>query len=287
MDGPPLDRQGAVWEHHTNTFEKDTVAAGMRKHYLPSLQDPQDLDIDQYLLYSGLCQGLMYAYALDSMRYRAPCHGSLFWMYNDCWGEVGWTIVDYYLRRKPSWYFVRRAYAPLRLILRPAGQGGVHIVLANDTRESLSFDAEFGYLSLDGQFSDLSTARVASAPLSRTSLCTFERGSHDPIRGLWIARALDHEDVDPGILYAVEHHRLQTGDPGLSLTVSQLGPQRAVVRITAQAYAHAVHLHLPDGALPDDDYFDLLPGATRLVRVTCPAPIDAHAVTVTSVAAAS
>ena len=109
LDGAPLDRQSRVWQHHNNTFEKDTVDAGIRKHYA----DPENLSLDEYLLYSGLCQGLMYSYSLDSMRYRDNCHGSLFWMYDDCWGEVGWTIVDYYLRRKPSWYFVRRAFAPL------------------------------------------------------------------------------------------------------------------------------------------------------------------------------
>ena len=56
MDGASLDRQGAAWQHHTNTFEKGTVAAGIRKHYT----DPERLSLDDYLLYSGLCQGLMY-----------------------------------------------------------------------------------------------------------------------------------------------------------------------------------------------------------------------------------
>mgnify|MGYP001085881592 CR=1 FL=1 len=73
---------------------------------------------DEYVLYSGLVQGLMYTYALDSMHANAMCGGNLFWMYEDCWGEVGWTIVDYELRRKVAWYYVKRACAPIRLILR-------------------------------------------------------------------------------------------------------------------------------------------------------------------------
>ncbi|MBN1873725.1 MAG: beta-mannosidase, partial [Anaerolineae bacterium] len=102
LDGAPFDRQGQVWQHHNNTFEKNTVDAGIRKHYA----DPDTLTPDAYLLYSGLVQGLMYTYALDAMHANSKCGGNLFWMYEDCWGEVGWTIVDYYLRRKPAWYFI-------------------------------------------------------------------------------------------------------------------------------------------------------------------------------------
>src|SRR5690606_11891788 len=39
--------------------------------------------------------------------------GALSWMYNDCWPAVGWSIVDYYLRPKVSYYYNRRAFAPV------------------------------------------------------------------------------------------------------------------------------------------------------------------------------
>ena len=39
---------------------------------------------------------------------------AIFWMYNDCWPATrSWTIVDYYGRRTPSFYPVRRAFQPL------------------------------------------------------------------------------------------------------------------------------------------------------------------------------
>ena len=144
LDEASFDLNSEVWQHHTNTFEKDTVVAGIRKHYT----DPEKLKIDEYLRYSALCQGIMLGYALDSLRYRANCDGSLFWMFNDCWGEIGWTIVDYYLRRKPSWYFVRRAFAPIRLILRSDGNQ-INLVVSNDTQKTMSIPLEVGYISLD------------------------------------------------------------------------------------------------------------------------------------------
>jgi sugar phosphate isomerase/epimerase len=70
-------------------------------------------------------------------------------MYNDCWGEVGWTIIDYYLRRKPSFYGVKRAFEPVRLILRKEGCK-VLITGCNDTLEEQRFKALVGWFALAG-----------------------------------------------------------------------------------------------------------------------------------------
>ncbi|MCL5072304.1 MAG: beta-mannosidase, partial [Actinobacteria bacterium] len=42
--GSALDRNGKIWSHHNNTFEKQTVSAGIRKHY----KDLEKLGIDQF-----------------------------------------------------------------------------------------------------------------------------------------------------------------------------------------------------------------------------------------------
>jgi beta-mannosidase len=276
LDGARFDRRGEVWQHHNNVFEKQTVDAGIRKHYV----DPDILSPDDYLLYSGLVQGLMYSYALDSMRVRSNCHGSLFWMFEDCWGEVGWTIVDAYLRRKPSWYFVRRAYAPLRLIARPEGDDHVRIVLANGTPEPAAFEMEVGYVSLDGSTRDLTTVAVEAPPLARHTAARFGRGDHDPHRGLWIARAPDRPEIPPAILRACDYRDLAVVPCRLDVDVTPVSERACSVWVSADAYAHAVHLTLPPGARPSDAYFDLLPGETREIVVTAPEGLDPEAVTV-------
>ncbi len=277
LDGAPFDRQGKVWQHHNNTFEKNTVDVGIRKHYA----DPEALTPDEYVLYSGLVQGLMYTYALDSMHANPKCGGNLFWMYADCWGEVGWTIVDYYLRRKPAWYFVKRAYAPVRLILRPAGDDAIRVVIANDSADALAFDLEYGYLSLGGSLSQLRTASVAAAPLSRITLITFSRGDLDPTCGLWIARVPSRPDIAPGIFRAVDYRELRVANGGLRITnyESRMGDGKweCVVRVGADSYAHAVHFMLPEGALSSDNYFDLLPGETREIVITAASPLALEA----------
>ncbi len=266
LDGADFDRHGRVWQHHNNTFEKDTVDAGIRKHY----KDLEGLTVDEYFLYSGLCQGLMYGYSLESFRARANCHGGLFWMYNDCWGEIGWTIIDYLLRRKPSFYFVRRALAPVRLILRAEGND-IRVIAANDTRDDVKLELECGYISFDGKSADLNCRRVTARAAARTEVARFRRGRHDAAAGLWVAKPVGKSDILPASLRAMDYRQLQISPAQLMVRVIR----GDTVEVRSATYAHAVHLELPAGAMPADDYFDLLPGEIRRIHVRSLRPLRA------------
>ncbi|MCJ7738233.1 MAG: beta-mannosidase, partial [Anaerolineae bacterium] len=266
LDGASFDPSGRTWQHHTNTFERDTVAAGILKHYGVDVAQVEGVALDEYLLYSGLCQGLMLQYALESMRYLEGCHGSLFWMYNDCWGEVGWTIIDYYRRRKPSWYFVRRAFAPVRLIMRQT-EDGIRVVLANDTQYTVNLDLEYGYVSLDGTSEELARVSVTGDPLARTELVVFDRGTGDLRRGLWIARDVSGADVEPGVFRAVDYVQLEVVEPDLKAEVVRADDHAATVAVVAVGYAHAVQIVRPSDIWVSDDFFDLLPGESREITI--------------------
>jgi beta-mannosidase len=41
------------------------------------------------------------------------CGGVLVWQMNDCWPTISWSIVDYFLLKKPAYYAIRRALKPI------------------------------------------------------------------------------------------------------------------------------------------------------------------------------
>jgi beta-mannosidase len=43
------------------------------------------------------------------------CSGSLIWQLNDCWPGFSWSLLDYDVLPKPSYFAVKRAFAPLML----------------------------------------------------------------------------------------------------------------------------------------------------------------------------
>jgi beta-mannosidase len=259
--GNPVRRDGAIWKHHTNTFEKDTVVAGISKHYI----DADNLDLDGYLLYAGLCQGLMYQYSLEAIRYKTNCWGSLFWMYDDCWGEVGWTILDYYLKRKPSYYYVKRAFAPLKLILREVN-GLVNVMGVNDTGKPASFEMEYGYVSFDGSARATKKEYLTLPPYSRGIVFQFEKGAHDFLEGICFVKP-EKVGIEPATLRTNVFRNLHVIEA--SLRVRDVSRSDGIVSFTVSSdtYAHAVHFGLEEGMLLSDEYFDLLPGESRRIEV--------------------
>jgi hypothetical protein len=157
------------------------------------------------------------------------------------------------------------------------------VVLANDTQDEISLELEVGYVSLDGTLADLKTCTVDAAPLARTELCVFERGEHDPARGLWIARAVDHVEIKPAIYRALDYRQLATIDPQLRCSVTERQENQCTVQVSTRGYAHAVQIQLPVGAQPCDNYFDLVPGESREIQVISSGPLDATEISVTCV----
>lgn len=259
-----IERFSDVWNWHNNTFEKDTVMAGITKHYV----DADKLSLDDYLLYAGAVQGLMYGYSLESMRCAENCWGSLFWMYTDCWGEVGWTIIDYYLSRKPSYYYVKRAFAPAKLILR-RGDDDVVVYGANDTNEALNLPVEYGYVSFDGTVARTVTTTLTLPRSDKGPVFRIPTDGSDEKIGTYFLRCTDDssQSIPTALLRGGPFRELAVSRPKLSITGFERNDEGCHFDVTTDVFAHAVHFGIEENTRLSDSYFDLLPGETREVRV--------------------
>ena len=255
FDGKPICRDSSVWNYHNNTFEKQTVAAGIKKHYTD-----KELSLDEYLLYAGLAQSLMLGYSLESLRFKDFCGGGLFWMFNDTWGETGWTIVDYYLRRKIAYYGVRRAFEPVKLIMREA-ESEIMVMGCNDTAHDISFDLRYGYVGFDGNGDVSEVAAVTIPARSRKMLVAFKNGSHNGLAGIWYA-APQNPEVRPAILRHTDYRQLKIAPPKVKAIFENHG-EDLLAKLSAETYCHAVYLDTPADVHLSDNYIDLLPGECR------------------------
>ena len=260
FDGQPIDRESTVWALHTNTFEKETVVAGIKKHYL---NDVSNLSLDDYLLYAGMVQSTMLGYSLEAMRFKDYMSGSLFWMYNDTWGELGWTIIDYYLRRKTSFYGVKRAFAPIKLTLRQV-EGKAVLQGINDTPDEISLSVRLGYMPFDGSPASLDTRAFTLQPRSRAYLCEVNLPDTDYTRGAFVAIP-DAEAIEPVALRLHDVKALQLPSANVKIVKEEDRGEDLIVTLTAPGYIHGVHIDEPYAA--SDNYFDLLPGQVKTVTV--------------------
>lgn len=285
MQTDDIDQSGKMWYHHTNNQNLDNGSLGwisdaIKKHY----RSPENLSLDDFILYSSLTQGLFYEYSLSAFRARLDCYGVIFWMYNDCWGEIGWTIMDYYLRRKISYNFVRRAFAPVMLVARHRGDT-IIVTGINDTPRDVDFSADYGYFQFDGSSRETNQAHIHLPAFSRQEVLEFSWNPNDATKGSFFVLPDAQSGIRAVILRQTEFRYLKTVDPKLELRILSENGSQIKFSVMATAYAHAVHFNFPCDARLSDEYFDLLPGETRIVTALIPetAEFSASGITATSV----
>ncbi len=280
-----IDFNNEAFKMHSNAVTYNEPGYGLigeaiEKHY----RTMEGISAEDYLLFGGLWQGLMLEYALDTMRSKPHCDGAIFWMYNDCWGEVGWTIIDYYLERKISFPFVRRAFDPRRLVIRKEENAAV-VYGINETEEDLSLEAEFGYASYDGKVRLTTNKPVVIKKHSRSPVLRFALdASLDPVQGCWFVKPADNE-VNTAILRLNEFSKREIGHAQLSVSnFERIGQSEIAFDVQADRYAHAVHFGLADGWKVSDEYFDLLPlQSKRIVVQGVPQEVNEQTIRATSV----
>jgi beta-mannosidase len=90
-------------------------------------------DLDQYILFSQMAQAEGLKFGIEHYRRRTPhCSGALVWQLDDCWPVLSWSVVDYYGFPKPSYFFLKRVFAPLLASFKSELDGGLELWLTND-----------------------------------------------------------------------------------------------------------------------------------------------------------
>ena len=76
-------------------------------------------NLENFAYCSQLLQSEAYGYALRDWkrkfngRGKEECAGAIIWQFNDVYPCTSWAYCDYYLRPKPAFYTIRRAFAPI------------------------------------------------------------------------------------------------------------------------------------------------------------------------------
>ncbi len=258
--GGEIDFDSEVFLHHRNTFECEAVRDGIYKHYTGK----KELTIDEYCLYGGLFQGTLLGYEAEHIRTRKNCYGSLLWCFNDGFGEVGFSVMDHYGNPKPVYYFLKRAYAPQRLIIKKEGENAV-VYLTNSAPTSFETTVYYGYENFDGKKCENKVDVYLNAFTGATEIARMAVDSLDLTKGVIYAKAncLDH-----ATMHSCDFSQLETGEKAV-LTINNLRHEgkNTVFDITADRFAHAIHFNLKDDVILSDNYFDLLADETKTITI--------------------
>ncbi len=142
-----------AWQHHDNSIDSWFEPSAPDKMLLDWLGlDIRSLGLKEFVYWGGVLQGEGLREYCENFRRRFPDSGAaIFWMFNDSWPATrSWTIVDYYLRRCPSFHPVRRALAPLHVALAE-NNGELLVYGMNDTLKPVVADLSWGIFAFAGK----------------------------------------------------------------------------------------------------------------------------------------
>jgi beta-mannosidase len=224
------------------------------------------MSVEEFVYWGGLVQGEGLREYVENFRRRSfDSASAIFWMFNDCWPATrSWTIIDYFLRRTPTFWFVRRAMAPVHLVL-VEDVHAVSIFGVNETELSVSGELRYGVFTLAGEY-----------PLDFDLPVTIPAGGAREIAGfsrdLW-------EKTDASMAFAVlrqdgrtvARNRLMLPFfkdmrwPSASPADVRITRSGGAVTFKADRFVWNVCLDL-DGETPlADNFFDLYPGQPHTI----------------------
>jgi beta-mannosidase len=114
-------------------------------------------ELDDFVYASQACQAEALRFFIDSFRgAKWERTGIIWWNLLDGWPQFSDAVVDYDFRLKRAFDAIRRAQAPISLILREPRHGRHEVVVANDTRADADITYQIdalhdGAVLLDGE----------------------------------------------------------------------------------------------------------------------------------------
>ena len=236
-------------------------------------KDMASLSLEEYAYWGGMLQGEGLKEYCENFRRRLfDSAAAVFWMYNDCWPTVrSWTIVDYALRRNPSFHFVRRAMSPIHVVLvEDAELGRCTVYGINDTGKSVSGRLRYGIFSLAGKYiKDVERETVLAANGS-TPLASFASAEWTKRDQTMLFASLAGSN---GVLIARNRlcdklfKEMKWPLPKIEITVTK---GRAVFK--SSVFALDVCLDLDGETAYADNFFDLWPNVPYSLPWSHPAP---------------
>jgi hypothetical protein len=227
----------------------------------------------------GMAAGQYYRETIERQRRGRPaeaasdrrrCGGYLVWKYNDSWPEIYSGKVDYFLEPIIPYYAIKRAYAPVLLSFDVGTY--IWLWLVNDTTVPVAGDVTVQLFHLDeNAVKQTITRSVRADPgqsveivrLDRAGIGTFHLdhilyARLDDANGSVVARTQAFADVERQIVFPEAKLDVHIEDGALVITTDRFA--RSVV-LEGDADGD------PFGWLFEDNYFDLMPGERKVVRV--------------------
>lgn len=252
----------AFKNHQKHPTGYETINEYMERDYVV----PKDFE--NYLYVSQLLQARGMKTAIEAHRRAKPyCMGTLYWQFNDCWPVTSWSSLDYYGNWKAFHYQVKESFAPIFLAVAE-NVDVLSIIGSNDNLEVKAGIITVKLIDFSGK--ELWTAsKECVLDVEKNTTCMQISYAELPKfvkekTVLQIEFSGNHKNI-VAYHYFVKPKELQLEQPTIEVKI--VG--ETLIEVKTNTFAKNVYL-LADGHFFNDNYFDLIPGISKIIKTDRP-----------------
>ncbi|MBE5952382.1 MAG: hypothetical protein E7260_12515 [Lachnospiraceae bacterium] len=282
-----LYRNSPEWIHHTNTSSEHQLLDIFVDKYFGL---PKDITLQDFILKSQVLQAELMRHVYDELRSRKfRCSGVLLWTLSDSYGINNWSVIDYYLGKRPLYYYMKRFLAPVNVsfmgyeVQTFDGMKGyrdyyagevtpIEVLVTGDVLYELPVQTEWKVQTFDGQ---ILLAGKATSTLPANSVVKAAEVDIKEIKDTFVpeetylyARVIKEGEVlSENRYFFAPYGKLDLQEAKIEVNRRTRSEKETELIIKADTFVWMLHLTTPDGVLYSDNDFDLLPGEEKRITV--------------------
>lgn len=286
-----LDGQLPV-THHPKWKERtprDTSAGwdfeDVRDHYTNSLfnidtTEARCFDTEKYLTISEVSTGEIMSQVFSEWRStHSQCSGGIIWFLKDLWQGAGWGIIDSNGFPKACYYYLKRCWQPINVVVTNESLNGIDIHITNELSKEFNGKIEIILLNKESitiasEITDIQVPKCTTKTIHSDALL---KGFYDTTYSYRFGPA-KHNVVavqlktDNNILisdaYYFPNSEIPYTDPRSELIANAISINESTyeISLTCNRFLYAVNIEV-NGYTASNNFFHMLPNTTKLVTM--------------------
>lgn len=230
-------------------------------------------DFPSFLYMSQVLQAEAMKMAIEAHRRRMPyCMGTLYWQMNDCWPVASWAGIDYYGKWKAMQYYAKHSFEDTILSFDRSEDGHVRVHLVTDKLEAVEGNLTLKLYDFSGRLVREATAPVAMQGNSAAVIYSLNEsewlGGREAgsivLHAEFAAAGGSEASAISKLFYFASAKELRL--EAATITVKEVsGSDGTAYELSTDKLAKQVWLKTERAGRFTDNFFDLIPGVTKVV----------------------
>jgi len=230
-------------------------------------------NIEEYINFSMLTQAEGLKYGIEHYRRnKERTSGTLVWQHNDSWPGTSWSLIDYELLPKASFYYAKKFYHPLLLSLDHEPGEMLDIWVINDHVDAYEGKVRLCVHDFSGieVFNHVFDAKIPSnGAIQLGSLLETEVLNGRAAEEVVVTLEAEGFEAPDNFFYLRDPKDLRMPATTLKVDVNEI--EQTITVMAEGNHARMVKIELQQGNVRfSDNFFDLLPGQQKVVRIHDP-----------------